>query len=299
MVRQSRFFAAAGAALFLTLLGNSQSFAITLTVQGGGAGAGCTGFFNTGSAPVSGSEFRLNIANPTFAAAGSVGASASAGHVGGSATAQSFGSAAGANGQGMGIYSDVFFFHSSNPSQSSTTISLNLSALGSMSIGGPFAVAGVDLQANIIGSLVGELRSSIDTTGPAQCTSTFSGGAGCAGAVFSGGSVTTQSILVGLNSPVLVQLRLEAGVSAAAPGSSSSSQFSNSLDFPIGLALFNLDSGITVDAPDSFVTNNIFAPPGAAGATPVPAALPLFVTGLGALGALGWRRKKKTAARTA
>ena len=30
--------------------------------------------------------------------------------------------------------------------------------------------------------------------------------------------------------------------------------------------------------------------------TPLPAALPLFVTGLGALGLLGWRRKKKAAA---
>ena len=33
-----------------------------------------------------------------------------------------------------------------------------------------------------------------------------------------------------------------------------------------------------------------------AAATPRPAALPLFATGLGALGVLGWRRKRKTAA---
>ena len=33
--------------------------------------------------------------------------------------------------------------------------------------------------------------------------------------------------------------------------------------------------------------------------TPLPAALPLFATGLGALGLLGWRRKKKAAARAA
>ena len=31
-------------------------------------------------------------------------------------------------------------------------------------------------------------------------------------------------------------------------------------------------------------------------ATPLPAALPLFVTGLGALGLLGWRRKRKASA---
>jgi hypothetical protein len=29
-------------------------------------------------------------------------------------------------------------------------------------------------------------------------------------------------------------------------------------------------------------------------ATPLPAALPLFATGLGALGLLGWRRRSKT-----
>jgi hypothetical protein len=31
-------------------------------------------------------------------------------------------------------------------------------------------------------------------------------------------------------------------------------------------------------------------------ATPLPAALPLFATGLGAMGLLGWRRKRKKAA---
>jgi hypothetical protein len=30
--------------------------------------------------------------------------------------------------------------------------------------------------------------------------------------------------------------------------------------------------------------------------TPIPAALPLFATGLGALGLLGWRRKRKAQA---
>ena len=36
--------------------------------------------------------------------------------------------------------------------------------------------------------------------------------------------------------------------------------------------------------------------PGPTAATPVPGALPLFATGLGALGLLGWRRKRKRAA---
>ena len=36
--------------------------------------------------------------------------------------------------------------------------------------------------------------------------------------------------------------------------------------------------------------------PSTAAETPLPAALPLFATGLGALGLLGWRRKRKQAA---
>ena len=35
---------------------------------------------------------------------------------------------------------------------------------------------------------------------------------------------------------------------------------------------------------------------GTASATPLPGALPLFASGLGALGVLGWRRKRKATA---
>jgi len=41
-------------------------------------------------------------------------------------------------------------------------------------------------------------------------------------------------------------------------------------------------------AVDSFVLNI---------GTPLPAALPLFATGIGALGLIGWRRKRKAQAR--
>ena len=42
---------------------------------------------------------------------------------------------------------------------------------------------------------------------------------------------------------------------------------------------------------DAFVFTNV-----SSGTTPIPAALPLFATGLGGLGLLGWRRKRKIAA---
>jgi hypothetical protein len=45
------------------------------------------------------------------------------------------------------------------------------------------------------------------------------------------------------------------------------------------------------------IPNETFQILGAASsATPLPAALPLFATGLGAFGLLGWRRKRKNAA---
>jgi len=46
--------------------------------------------------------------------------------------------------------------------------------------------------------------------------------------------------------------------------------------------------------PTDYVDNVTFDAPGAA--TPLPAALPLFATGLGAMGLFGWRRKRKNIA---
>ena len=52
------------------------------------------------------------------------------------------------------------------------------------------------------------------------------------------------------------------------------------------------DGGIEADYL-GLITGFSFVPPGQ---TPLPAAFPLFATGLGALGLLGWRRKRKGAA---
>jgi hypothetical protein len=55
----------------------------------------------------------------------------------------------------------------------------------------------------------------------------------------------------------------------------------------------------TAAAPDWVATANsgaIFETDRPTGSTPLPATLPLFATGLGALGLLGWRRKRKSQA---
>ena len=53
----------------------------------------------------------------------------------------------------------------------------------------------------------------------------------------------------------------------------------------------SLECGNSDFAVDTLISEN---PPASA---PLPAALPLFATGLGALGLLGWRRKRKAAAK--
>jgi hypothetical protein len=89
-------------------------------------------------------------------------------------------------------------------------------------------------------------------------------------------------------------------------------------DFPNGTYSFNTTVGFVValSGPANFADSSIFNHFTEAGAffradsghnyssaaigpstTLVPAALPFFATGLSALGLLGWRRKKKTAAR--
>ena len=63
---------------------------------------------------------------------------------------------------------------------------------------------------------------------------------------------------------------------------------------PIGHVLFtSLGATISVDlSHSSVVLGNDFILPG----IPLPATLPLFATGLGVLGLLGWRRKRKAPA---
>ena len=68
----------------------------------------------------------------------------------------------------------------------------------------------------------------------------------------------------------------------------------------LGLQLLSnneIQVDVTGDAPasnDQLILDLSFSTPPPA--TPLPAALPLFATGLGALGLLGWRRKRKNAA---
>ena len=78
--------------------------------------------------------------------------------------------------------------------------------------------------------------------------------------------------------------------------------FSDALILPTSLNLSSFDRAEfflifhNIDNPDSTFLISGRLTEFSVAETPIPAALPLFATGLGALGLLGWRRKKKAAA---
>ena len=63
----------------------------------------------------------------------------------------------------------------------------------------------------------------------------------------------------------------------------------------LGLIVQDVNNSFSFGTPDQFAQDHLDAPP-IVGQTPLPAALPLFATGLGAMGLFGWRRKRKAEA---
>jgi hypothetical protein len=83
------------------------------------------------------------------------------------------------------------------------------------------------------------------------------------------------------------------GAITAASFQSTVGDFSLLLGINPSLSLFN---GTLFNEDEEHGLNGILSYSLVAETTPLPAALPLFATGLGALGLLGWRRKRKQAA---
>ena len=107
---------------------------------------------------------------------------------------------------------------------------------------------------------------------------------------------TRTRVAVRANVPVTVTIALQAGAEANA-GFNSNPQIgtANAFDtfaFPIGSDVFDVDPGVTVNSPDSFVIDNRYLPPDAT-AVPEPASGLLLVMGLITLGAL---RRLRTSA---
>ena len=67
-------------------------------------------------------------------------------------------------------------------------------------------------------------------------------------------------------------------------------------NFPVNLTITSVFNGSCLDANDCFTPNSTFSydfTPNSVSATPLPAALPLFASGMGLMGWMGWRRRRK------
>jgi hypothetical protein len=113
--------------------------------------------------------------------------------------------------------------------------------------------------------------------------------------------VLSSVVALGFNPTALFPTgTVYAGQAPLAPGASVALYFEFSTsdttapdgDYGLWQALFTVGAN---DAEGVFQTNIMSANIEVTDPTPLPAALPLFASGLGALGLLGWRRKRKLA----
>ena len=274
------------AALFAAVTASGTSAAtFSALVSTSGADVGvCT---STAPGGGSSSPISANIACLGNGAGGAT-ASASVGHVGASANGLDNGTGVFATAGSAFLIGNVIFTGSDPTAEVGTTnVSLNLSFGGTLSA---TTSAGAEVRASsdLFGQAIGSVLIT-DAAGAITCSSTFLGLGTCGSKVQ--GGISSTSVLVPLNVSVQLALFIDVSAGGGSIGTSGSADFSNSLDLPIGSDVFNLAPGVMVNSDDLGIVDNRFD-----SATPLPAALPLFATGLGALGLLGWRRKRKAAA---
>jgi hypothetical protein len=211
------------------------------------------------------------------------------GHVGGTVLAASVtGGTRLRVGSSVRFRDDTFVFSSIHPLayQGGVLSALNLGVAGEISATA-HAGASITFSVEVNGAQVALFQRSEADGAVLSCVSTFAGGAGgplCDAVGFPGGGflVTTGNFIVPLDTPFSVELALDIEAGAADVGTTAGADFGHSFDFVTGMDLFVLPDDVTVDAPDTFVADNRFAPP-RAGAAPTPATLGLLLSGLGGL----------------
>jgi hypothetical protein len=275
-----------GLAVMLAAVTASGASAATYSALVSTAGADVAGC--TSTSPGGGSSSPISAATACLGAgAGGATAVASFGHVGASANGLDLGTGGYSTAASAFLFGDVLFTGIDSSAPAGTThVSLNLSFGGTLSA---TQSAGAEVRAS--SSLFGQAMGSVllsDASGVFSCSSTFLGISSCGSSVR--GSISSFTILAPLN--VSVQLALFLSVSAGGGdiGTSGSADFSNSLDFPIGSAVFGLPDGVTANGPDLDIFDNQFLAPSA---TPVPSSILLLATGLAALGLVGGRRRRR------
>lgn len=219
---------------------------------------------------------------------------ASFGHLG--AFAQSSSHTGNSLGTGIGseaLFQDTMIFTSTNPAATFANVSANLLLHGIMDFhvegGGAGDSVEIAVTLNQAFFFLRFDNNSLDgfTVGPNPFATS-----GTLGPT-TDALLTTPLVTVSLNTPTIIQLRLQSSASTGGTAVSAT-DFGGSFKFVSGADAFNLPDGVTVNA-GTWLVNNRFIDPLAA--VPEPASWALMIAGFGLAGAA--TRARRGAARRA
>lgn len=192
-----------------------------------------------------------------------------------------------ARGTSDASYADNVIFTSSDPTKTSTVVSMNFVASGKLAEKNDDA--SVTFTANLNGNT--EIAFTVDEgLGVVTCHGIIGNAPAC-GSVYNLASLTGVNVIVPLDTPVSFSMEISA-FALSSDGfvpfdTSASAKFGDTFEFPLSGPVFNLEDGVTANSADSFIVDNRFLPPTAG--TPEPGAWPLA---LAPIVALLWRRRR-------
>jgi len=282
--KRSLFCAAAAAAV---LLAGSAS-AATLTVSAAPNSSVANQTCNGPGGPCSGATTqsvnrtcsRADVGEATGIAVASVG------HLGATSISTSHGATLGAGIGAQADFSDIVTFTSTNPALTETDVSLNLLLDGILDKNN-FNAAALEVFV-LLGGQFTKLAMRYDADGFTVGQNDFSTSGILAPTT--NALLTTPTLHVFLNSPMLLRLDLQVSSSAGGPGGAAGAEFGGSFKFPTN-GVFNLANGVTANAGDYLVDNHFIDPLAAPAGVPEPAGWALMIAGFGLAGAALRRRR--------
>jgi len=210
------------------------------------------------------------------------------GHIG--AFAQSLSHTGNSLGTGIGseaLFEDTLIFTSNNPAATSANVSANLLLHGIMDFAASQGDAGDSVEVAVtLNQAFFFLRFDNTSLGGFTVGQNPFGVAGTLGPT-TDAVLTTPLVTVSLNTPTIIQLRLQSSASTGGMATAAT-DFGGSFKFVSGSDAFNLPDGVTVNA-GSWLVDNRFIDPLAA--VPEPATWAMMVAGFALAGA-GVRRRK-------